>query len=128
MSDEPARPRPGEVQDRQAHLRQAALLTRFVTELVRSSKGTIGTVILDPGANDELDITSTEVLAKLIEELARREVCVALTHVHATADDKIRRSASDGKPGPDLIFPNPDSAVTWASTRPASSVPRAEEE
>ncbi len=99
-----------------------------VTEMVSSSKDTIGTVILDLDANDELDITSTEALAKLIEELARRDVRVALAHVHATAADMIRRSASGGQPGPDLIFPNLDSAVTWASTRPASSVPRAEEE
>jgi len=81
-----------------------------------------------PDANDELDITSTEALAKLVEELARRDVRVALAHVHVTAADMIRRSASDGKPGPDRIFPNLDSAVTWASTGPASSVPRAEEE
>ncbi|HJZ00807.1 MAG TPA: hypothetical protein VJ305_08800 [Streptosporangiaceae bacterium] len=82
-----------------------------------------------PGhANDELDITSTEALAKLIEELARRDVRVALAHVHATAADMIRRYASDGNPGPERIFPNLDSAVTWASTSPVSSVPRAEEE
>jgi sulfate permease, SulP family len=99
-----------------------------VTEMVRSSKDTIGTVILDLDANDELDITSTEALAKLIEELARRDVRVALAHVHATAADMIRRSASDGHPGPDRIFPNLDSAVTWASTGLPSSVPRAEEE
>jgi|HubBroStandDraft_3_1064219.scaffolds.fasta_scaffold07104_2 SulP family sulfate permease len=99
-----------------------------VTEMVRSSKDTIGTVILDLDANDELDITSTEALAKLIEELARRDVRVALAHVHATAADMIRRSASDGNPGPERIFPNLDSAVTWASTSPVSSVPRAEEE
>jgi sulfate permease, SulP family len=99
-----------------------------VTEMVRSSKGAVGTLILDLDANDELDITSTEALGKLIEELARRDVRVALAHVHATTADMISRSASDGKPGPDRIFPNLDSAVAWASTGPASSVPRAEEE
>jgi MFS superfamily sulfate permease-like transporter len=99
-----------------------------VTEMVRSSKDTIGTVILDLDANDELDITSTEALAKLIEELDRRDVRVALAHVHATAADMFRRSTRDGNPGPDLFFPNLDSAVTWASSGLASSVPRAEEE
>jgi MFS superfamily sulfate permease-like transporter len=99
-----------------------------VTEMVRSSKDTIGTVILDLDARDELDITSTEALAKLIKELAHRDVRVALAHVHATAADMIRRSAGDGKPGPDRIFPNLDSAARWASIGPASSVPRAEEE
>jgi MFS superfamily sulfate permease-like transporter len=83
-----------------------------VTEMVRSSKDTIGTVILDLDANDELDITSTEALAKLIEELDRRDVRVALAHVHATAADMFRRSTRDGNPGPDLFFPNLNSAVT----------------
>jgi sulfate permease, SulP family len=99
-----------------------------LTEMVRSSKDTIGTLILDLDANDELDITSTEALAKVIEELDRHDVRVALAQVHATAVDMIRRSASDGNPGPDRFFPNLDSAVTWASTSPVSSVPRAEEE
>jgi sulfate permease, SulP family len=93
-----------------------------VTEMVTSSKETIGTLILDLDANDQLDITSTEALAKLIEELARRDVRVALAHVHATTADMIRRSAVDGKPGPDRIFPNLDTAVTWASTSDRESL------
>lgn len=87
-----------------------------VTEMVSSSKDTIGTLILDLDANNELDITSTEVLAKLIEGLARHDVRVALAHVHATTADMIRRAAIEGKPGPDRIFPNLDTAVAWAST------------
>jgi sulfate permease, SulP family len=99
-----------------------------VTEMVQESERPIGTVILDLDANDDLDITSTEALTKLVEELAGRDVRVALAHVHATAADMIRRSASDGKPGPDRILPNLGSAVAWASTSPASSVHSAEEE
>jgi hypothetical protein len=30
--------------------------------------------------------------------------------------DMIRRSAVDGQPGPDRIFPNLDTAVAWAGT------------
>lgn len=85
-----------------------------VTEMIRSSNGTIRTVILDLDANDELDITSTEALAKLIAELADRHVLVALARVHATTADMIRRSAAEGKPGAEQIFPNLDSAVAWA--------------
>ena len=89
-----------------------------VTEMIRSSNGTIRTVILDLDANDELDITSTEALAKLIAELADRHVLVALAHVHATTADMIRRSATEGKPGAEQIFPNLDSAVAWAGRAP----------
>jgi MFS superfamily sulfate permease-like transporter len=89
-----------------------------VTEMIRSSNGTIRTVILDLDANDELDITSTEALAKLIAELADHHVLVALAHVHATTADMIRRSATEGKPGADQIFPNLDSAVAWAGRAP----------
>ncbi len=86
--------------------------------MIRSSNGTIRTVILDLDANDELDITSTEALAKLIAELADRHVLVALAHVHGTAADMIRRSATEGNPAADQIFPNLDSAVTWAGRAP----------
>src|ERR1700728_1726941 len=89
-----------------------------VTEMIRSSNGTIHAVILDLDANDELDITSTEALAKLIAELAGRHVLVALAHVHATTADMIRRSATEGKPGAEQIFPNLDSAVAWAGRAP----------
>jgi SulP family sulfate permease len=89
-----------------------------VTEMIRSSNGTIHTVILDLDANDELDITSTEALAKLIAELADHHVLVALAHVHATTADMIRRSATEGKPGADQTFPNLDSAVAWAGRAP----------
>src|SRR6202050_4324223 len=89
-----------------------------VTEMIRSSNGTIRTVILDLDANDELDITSTEALAKLIAELADHHVLVGLAHVHATTADMIRQSATEGKPGADQIFPNLDSAVAWAGRAP----------
>ena len=55
---------------------------------------------------------------KLIAELGHRDVRVALAHVHATTADMIRRSALKGKPGPDRIFPNLNSAVAWARADP----------
>jgi SulP family sulfate permease len=92
-----------------------------VTEMIRSSGDTIRTLILDLDANDELDITSSEALAKLTGDLTHRGIRVALAHVHATTADMIRRSASDGKPGPDRVFPNLDSAVAWARGGPAGA-------
>jgi sulfate permease, SulP family len=112
-----ARPIPGVLivrPDAPLFYANAQSLRDTITEMIRSSGDTIRTLILDLDANDELDITSTEALAKLTEDLAHRGIRVALAHVHATAADMIRRSASDGKPGPDRVFPNLDSAVAWA--------------
>jgi hypothetical protein len=58
--------------------------------------------------NDELEITSTEALAKLIAELGYRDVRVALAHVHATTADIIRRSALKGKTRPRPDLPEPE--------------------
>jgi MFS superfamily sulfate permease-like transporter len=50
----------------------AQSLRDTVTEMVQASEHTIRTLILDLDANDELDITSSEALAKLTGELGRR--------------------------------------------------------
>jgi SulP family sulfate permease len=96
----------------------AQALRDTVTDMVSSSKDTIRTLIIDLDANDELDITSAEALAKLIAELGHRDIRVALAHVHATTADMIRRSALKGKPSPNRIFPNLNSAVAWARADP----------
>ncbi len=88
-----------------------------VSQLVRSAAEPVHTVILDLDANDEIDITSSETLGKLIGELHERHVRVALAHVHATVADTIRRAGViTGEPVPDRLFPNLDSAAAWAST------------
>jgi SulP family sulfate permease len=94
----------------------AQSLRDTISDMIHRSNGTIHTLILDLDANDELDITSTETLAKLAGELAHRNVRVALAHVHTTTADMIRRSAIGGQPGPDRMFPNLGSAATWAAT------------
>ena len=45
-----------------------------------------------------------------------------MANVHAATADMIRRSAVDGKPGPNRIFPNLDTAVAWASTSDRESL------
>jgi MFS superfamily sulfate permease-like transporter len=87
-----------------------------VTQLVSSSPEAIHTLILDLDANDELDITSSEALGKLLEELGGRHVRIGLAHVHATTAEMMRRAGILDKVGTDHIFPNLEIAVTWAST------------
>jgi MFS superfamily sulfate permease-like transporter len=87
-----------------------------VTQLVSSSPEAIHTLILDLDANDELDITSSEALEKLLDELGGRHVRIGLAHVHATTAEMMRREGILDRVGTDHIFPNLEIAVTWAST------------
>ena len=87
-----------------------------VTQLVSSSPEAIHTLILDLDANDELDITSSEALGKLLDELGGEHVRIGLAHVHATTAEMMRREGILDRVGTDHIFPNLEIAVTWAST------------
>jgi MFS superfamily sulfate permease-like transporter len=87
-----------------------------VTQQLHSPPETIHTLILDLDANDELDITSSEALGKLLDQLGDRHVRVGLAHVHSTTAEMMRRSGILEKVGADHIFPNLETAVTWAGT------------
>lgn len=87
-----------------------------LTELVGRASPPVHTLILDLDANDALDITTAEVLAKLIRELGDRQVRVGLAHLHAPAAGMLQRSGAMATVGDDRIFPNLAAAVAWAST------------
>jgi sulfate permease, SulP family len=87
-----------------------------VTEQVRSSPEPVHTLILDLDANDGLDITSSEALGKLLDELGDQHVRVGLAHVHATTADMMQRSGVLEKVGAGHTFPTLATAMTWAST------------
>jgi hypothetical protein len=61
-------------------------------------------------------VTSAEALDKLAGDLRRRNLRVALAHVHAPVGDMLRRAevAADG--GGLREFPNLDSAARWAAS------------
>jgi Sap, sulfolipid-1-addressing protein len=69
-------------------------------------------------------VMGAEALANLTEDISHCGIRVALAHVHTTTAEMIRRSASDGKPGLDLVFPNLDSAVAWACMGPGRGTRR----
>jgi MFS superfamily sulfate permease-like transporter len=87
-----------------------------LTELVEQASPPVHTLILDLDANDELDITTAEVLDKLIHELGDRQVRVGLAHVHAPAARMLQQSGVMARLGDDRIFPNLNLAVAWASS------------
>ena len=70
--------------------------------------------ILD--ANDDIDITSAEQLAKLTDNLHAKDVAVGLAHVHGPALQMAQRSGLLDKIGPDHIFQATPAAVAWAQS------------
>jgi SulP family sulfate permease len=94
-----------------------------VTELVRAAGPGVHTVILDLDANDDLDITSSEVLEKLAAALGRQHVRFALAHLHAPARDMLTHFGLTGEEGSCRVFPTLEAAVSWARSEPAA--PRA---
>jgi sulfate permease, SulP family len=112
-----ARPIPGVLilrPDGRLFYANAQELRDTVTETVQSWDRPLHSVILDLDANDELDITSTDALEKVMDRLAKEDVRLGLVHVHAPAEDMLRRSGLLEKLGADRIFPNLDVAVAWA--------------
>jgi high affinity sulfate transporter 1 len=83
---------------------------------VQASNG-VHTVILDLGANDEIDITSADTLNKLVESLNRGDVQLVLVHVHQPTLDIARRAGLLDEIGDEHIFPNIPTALTWARRR-----------
>jgi MFS superfamily sulfate permease-like transporter len=92
----------------------AQTLRDTVTEMARSSDRPPHTMIVDLDETDELDITSSEALDKLVDGLAQRDVRLGMAHVHAAALDMMRRSGILEKVGEDRIFPTLVAAVAWA--------------
>jgi sulfate permease, SulP family len=68
-------------------------------------------VILDLGANDELDITSIEQLEHLIEELRAGGIHLALADLRQPVLERIRRSGLLDLIGPEHVYLTVDEAV-----------------
>lgn len=85
-----------------------------IRALVAQPGGRVHTVLLDLDANDEIDITSVEALAKLDLALHREGVRLGLTHVHGPAHDIAERAGLLDQVTPDRIHFTFPSAVQWA--------------
>jgi sulfate permease, SulP family len=113
-----ARPIPGVLvvrPDTQLFYANAQSVRDHLTELVGRTSPPVHTLVLDLDANDELDITTAEVLAKLIRELGDRQVRVGLAHLHAPAAGMLHRSGAMATVGADQTFP------TWPPPWPGQA-------
>jgi sulfate permease, SulP family len=81
------------------------------TALVDEAGPALRAVIIDAVAQDDLDLTSAEMLKKLYEELQKRGVAVYLAQVHAPVLEFARRVGLDVVIADDHVFPTVAEAV-----------------
>ncbi len=74
-------------------------------------------VVLDLDSNDELDITTSEELHKLVRNLDRRGVELAIAHLHGPAREVAERAGLLDAIGAGHVFPTLGRAVEWAEER-----------
>jgi MFS superfamily sulfate permease-like transporter len=89
----------------------ANLVRDRIKWLVGDAAVTPTAVVLDIGANGQLDITSAEMLAHLAGTLRRAGVDLALAEVHAAVLEPARSAGVLRALGPDHVFHTLDEAV-----------------
>jgi SulP family sulfate permease len=80
-------------------------------------------VVLVLDGNDDLDITSTEQLGKLAENLQARNIALGLVHVHGPVLQMAERSGLLAKVGADRVFPTVPAAAAWARSVADAAAP-----
>ena len=88
-----------------------------VLAMAVGSGDAVTTVVLDLQASDRLDLTSAEHLAKLDDALAAAEITLCLCEVHAPARAMADAVGLTQSVRPEQIFPDIQTAVTWAQGR-----------
>jgi sulfate permease, SulP family len=96
----------------------ASLVCDTVKRLVGGSEPTPPAVILDVGANSDLDITSAERLGELVESLRSAGVGFALAEVRLPVLEAARRTRLLDTIGADRCFRTIDEAVRSLGVRP----------
>ena len=89
--------------------------------LVDQADPPVRAVIIDAVAQDDLDVTSAEMLKKLYAELQERGVVVYLAEVHAPVLEFSRRVGLDVVIADDHIFPTVSEAVAAFEEFPSRS-------
>ena len=86
-----------------------------VESMVASSQHPVHTVVIDLDANDELDITSSEKLVKLVHDLRSQRIRVGFAHLHAPALTIARHAGVFDELDAAPIFETVAQAVAWAA-------------
>jgi sulfate permease, SulP family len=91
-----------------------AQTVRDTIETLATSGEPFRAVVLILDANDDIDITSTENLEKLVDALAADHIALGIAHLHGPARDMARRAGLLDKIHRDRIFETTRDAVNWA--------------
>jgi len=77
-------------------------------------------VVFDAEGQDDLDLTSADVLKGLVVELLRGGVAVYFADVHAPVLERVRRTGLLDVVGEGRVFPTVDLAVREAEAQPVT--------
>jgi MFS superfamily sulfate permease-like transporter len=89
----------------------ASVMRDRVRELVGATTPPVHTVVIDLSANDQLDITSAEILAQLVDELRKEGVKTVFAEVHQPVRDLMARLDASNVMTDDAVFPSVNAAV-----------------
>jgi SulP family sulfate permease len=85
-----------------------------VKAMIAAMKSPPSTVIFDLSAQDQLDLTSADVLKGLVKELQGRGMAVSMADVHAPVREFSRKTGLLELVGEDHLFPTVELAVQHA--------------
>ncbi len=94
-----------------------------IEALAAEGDSRIRSVVIDLDANDDLDITGSEKLGKLVRDLRHRHIEVGFAHVHDPAVNMARRAGLLDVAGTPPTFETMTAAVEWAKAQAASPTP-----
>jgi SulP family sulfate permease len=97
--------------DAQVNYANALNVRDLVKTMIAEMEAPPRAVIFDASAQDEIDVTSTEVIKSLFKELHGRGIQVYLAEVHAPVLDQGRKTGLLESIGEDHVFPTVDLAV-----------------
>ena len=97
--------------DAQVYYANALTVRDLVKTMIAEMEAPPRAVIFDASAQDEIDVTSTEVIKSLFKELHGRGIQVYLAEVHAPVLDQGRKTGLLESIGEDHVFPTVDLAV-----------------
>ena len=114
--------------DAQIYYANALAVRDRVKALIADAEPPVRVVILDASAQDEIDITSTDVLIGLIKALRAKGIEWYVADVHAPVLERGRETGLLDEIGPEYVFPTLDAAVNKAEKPEKTDAPQTKTE
>jgi sulfate permease, SulP family len=102
--------------DAQLYYANALTVRDNVKAMIEAAEPPPKAVVFDMAGQDQLDLTSGELLATFARQLQGRDITVYLAEVHQTVVEDARRTGLLDEIGEDHVFPTVESAVSHIET------------